>query len=162
LLDLQNRDGGIPTFCRGWGHLPFDRSGPDLTAHALRAWHAWRETARVDRPIAKALRYLRNTQQIDGSWVPLWFGNQHAPNDQNRTFGTARVVIALNEVEGPSDALTRGLRWITTAQNVDGGWGGAAGLESSIEETSLAVAALASTEEYGANMDSGFKWLVQQ
>ncbi|HVS66567.1 MAG TPA: prenyltransferase/squalene oxidase repeat-containing protein, partial [Thermoanaerobaculia bacterium] len=42
LLDLQNRDGGIPTFCRGWGRLPFDRSSPDLTAHALRAWHCWR------------------------------------------------------------------------------------------------------------------------
>src|SRR5205814_1036115 len=41
LLDLQNRDGGIPTFCRGWGALPFDRSAPDLTAHALRAWLAW-------------------------------------------------------------------------------------------------------------------------
>jgi hypothetical protein len=37
LLDLQNGDGGIPTFCRGWGALPFDRSAPDLTAHALRA-----------------------------------------------------------------------------------------------------------------------------
>src|SRR5213075_1225977 len=36
LLGLQNRDGGFPTFCRGWGNLPFDRSGPDLTAHALR------------------------------------------------------------------------------------------------------------------------------
>ncbi len=37
LLDLQNRDGGWPTFCRGWGKLPFDQSAPDLTAHALRA-----------------------------------------------------------------------------------------------------------------------------
>src|SRR5262249_16997926 len=26
LLRLQNRDGGWPTFCRGWGALPFDRS----------------------------------------------------------------------------------------------------------------------------------------
>ena len=42
LLDLQNRDGGMPTFCRGWGALPFDRSGADLTAHAVRAWLAWR------------------------------------------------------------------------------------------------------------------------
>jgi len=41
LLDLQNRDGGMPTFCKGWGTLPFDRSGPDLTAHAIRAWQAW-------------------------------------------------------------------------------------------------------------------------
>src|SRR5262249_15957788 len=38
LFGLQNSDGGWPTFCRGWGHLPFDRSGPDLTAHALRAF----------------------------------------------------------------------------------------------------------------------------
>ncbi len=30
LLALQNRDGGWPTFCRGWGVLPFDRSGADL------------------------------------------------------------------------------------------------------------------------------------
>ncbi|MDA1232688.1 MAG: squalene--hopene cyclase, partial [Planctomycetota bacterium] len=41
LLDLQNRDGGWPTFCRGWGTLPFDRSSCDLTAHALRALHWW-------------------------------------------------------------------------------------------------------------------------
>jgi len=37
LLDLQNKDGGWPTFCRGWGHLPFDRSSADISAHALRA-----------------------------------------------------------------------------------------------------------------------------
>src|SRR5262249_49519477 len=30
LCSIQNRDGGWPTFCRGWGHLPFDRSGSDL------------------------------------------------------------------------------------------------------------------------------------
>lgn len=40
LLDLQNDDGGWPTFCKGWTNLPFDRSGPDLTAHAMRALHA--------------------------------------------------------------------------------------------------------------------------
>ncbi|MEZ6066585.1 MAG: prenyltransferase/squalene oxidase repeat-containing protein [Planctomycetaceae bacterium] len=38
LLGLQNRDGGFPTFCRGWGTLPFDRSSPDITA--LPACHA--------------------------------------------------------------------------------------------------------------------------
>ena len=41
LMSLQNRDGGIPTFCKGWGKLPFDRSSPDITAHALQAWRAW-------------------------------------------------------------------------------------------------------------------------
>jgi len=43
LLALQNRDGGFPTFCRGWGKLPFDRSAVDLTAHALRALLVWSE-----------------------------------------------------------------------------------------------------------------------
>src|SRR5262249_44851988 len=38
LIDLQNSDGGCPTFCRGWTGLAFDRSGADLTAHALRAF----------------------------------------------------------------------------------------------------------------------------
>jgi squalene-hopene/tetraprenyl-beta-curcumene cyclase len=42
LLDIQNRDGGWPTFCRGWGHLPFDRSSADISAHALRALTAWK------------------------------------------------------------------------------------------------------------------------
>ena len=41
LLNLQNSDGGWPTFCRGWGALPFDRSTPDLTAHTLRAFRSW-------------------------------------------------------------------------------------------------------------------------
>ena len=39
LLDLQNRDGGIPTFCRGWTNLPFDRSShvtPALAAAQTR------------------------------------------------------------------------------------------------------------------------------
>ncbi|MEL7264295.1 MAG: hypothetical protein AAFP69_05725, partial [Planctomycetota bacterium] len=36
LRRLQNRDGGWPTFCRGWGKLPFDRSSTDLTAQCVR------------------------------------------------------------------------------------------------------------------------------
>ena len=69
LLDLQNRDGGMPTFCRGWGALPFDRSGADLTAHAVRAWLAWRPDMdracqeRIDGAIARAVDYLKRGQR---------------------------------------------------------------------------------------------------
>ena len=38
LLGLQNSDGGMPTFCRGWTKLPFDKSTPDITAHAIGAY----------------------------------------------------------------------------------------------------------------------------
>lgn len=37
LRELQNSDGGFPTFSRGWGKLPFDQSCSDLTGHCLLA-----------------------------------------------------------------------------------------------------------------------------
>jgi len=153
LLDLQNSDGGIPTFCRGWGNLPFDRSGPDLTGHAILAFTHWLPAlrpalgARVRRSICRAVDYLKKSQRPGGEWTPLWFGNQAAPGDENPTYGTARVLPALMAARdfAPSAArpLQRGGRWLLDAQNKDGGWGGAAGVASSIEETSLAMHALA-------------------
>jgi squalene-hopene/tetraprenyl-beta-curcumene cyclase len=131
LLDLQNRDGGIPTFCRGWGKLPFDRSCPDLTAHTLRAWHAWGGVPR--RAVDRAFQYLRDTQRPDGSWVPLWFGNQHNPDQENPVYGTSRVLLC--EPLLPNDPMWNRARvWLQRQQNADGGWG-------SIEETALAVEA---------------------
>ena len=170
LLGLQNRDGGIPTFCRGWGALPFDRSSQDLTAHTLRAWNAWRtEIDPGARPVlvramARGLAYLVRTQREDGAWVPLWFGNEHAPGDENPLYGTAHVVIALRDLSGSgmSPALgpaTRGAAWIASAQNDDGGWGGVRGVPSSVEETALAVEALAGTS-HGASVERGVAWLV--
>jgi squalene-hopene/tetraprenyl-beta-curcumene cyclase len=153
LLGLQNRDGGIPTFCRGWGALPFDRSAPDLTAHAIQAWTVWqgafdrRLQARVARAVARALAYVVATQRADGSWLPLWFGNEHAADEQNPVYGTSRVILALARLarSSPSadEARQRGLRWLISAQNTDGGWGGGTGTPSSIEETGVALQAVA-------------------
>ena len=152
LLDLQNADGGIPTFCRGWGALPFDRSSPDLTAHALRAWTAWRPLLpdalriRTERAAARAVRFLERAQNPDGSWIPLWFGNQGAPDDANPVYGTARVLeglAVLPEAETDPAAEQRAARWLIGAQGEDGGWGGAPGVRPSIEETAVAVSALA-------------------
>jgi squalene-hopene/tetraprenyl-beta-curcumene cyclase len=141
LLDLQNTDGGWPTFCRGWGKLPFDRSGADLTAHALRAIAAG---PRTQSAVARGLAYLAREQRPDGSWVPLWFGNEHVPDETNSTYGTARVLKAYAELRlTDTDAARRGVEWLVRVQNPDGGWGGAAATPSSVEETALAVEALA-------------------
>ena len=151
LLDLQNADGGIPTFCRGWGALPFDRSSPDLTAHTLRAWTAWRPALpaalrmRTGRATTRAVRFLERAQQPDGSWIPLWFGNQGAPDDANPVYGTARVIeglAALSDTETVPAVEQRAVRWLIDAQGDDGGWGGAPGVRPSIEETAVAVSAL--------------------
>jgi len=170
LLDLQNRDGGIPTFCHGWGALPFDRSSPDLTAHTLRAWSAWlpqldaRTKARTLGAIQRALHFLVKAQRADGSWLPLWFGNEHAPNDENPLYGTAKVVIALRELRDggfavPIALLDAGVRWLAAAQHGEGGWGGVGDDTASVEETALAIEALAGTAEVAA-VDQGVRWLI--
>ena len=172
LLDLQNRDGGIPTFCRGWGKLPFDRSSPDLTAHALAAWTAWRDdlphdlARRVRAAADRALAYLKVQQSPHGAWVPLWFGNQDAPGEENPVYGTARVVAALEALERDGIEVAghmraRGMAYLLSAQNEDGGWGGAAGVASSIEETALAVYALAQGAARAA-IERGAAWLIER
>ncbi len=148
LLDLQNRDGGMPTFCRGWGRLPFDRSCPDITAHALAAFRRWRPHIdcvlgrRMDRALLAGAGYLNACRGADGSWLPLWFGNQLAPDQANPTYGTARVVSLLADADMTREAAG-GCRWLAAAANKDGSWGGAQGVSGTIEETALAVGALA-------------------
>jgi squalene-hopene/tetraprenyl-beta-curcumene cyclase len=176
LLALQNADGGIPTFCRGWTNLPFDRSGSDLTAHALRAWSAWRGEcleARLDVDGAsdRAIAYLARAARPDGAWVPLWFGSQHAPAEENPTYGTSRVLVALADLMSRSDRvlpvaglIAGGKRWLLAAQNGDGGWGGDQATPSSIEETGLAVTALMSQSHEPTverAIDRGLAWLVE-
>ncbi len=172
LLGLQNRDGGIPTFCRGWGALPFDRSGADLTAHALRAWSAWLPQLspalkkRALRAITRGMEYLRRTQRTDGSWLPLWFGNEHAPDDENPTYGTAQVLLALRELrergfDFPREMDRDGTQWLVSAQREDGAWGGAADVPPSVEETALALEALAGTAHTAA-VDRGAAFLISK
>ena len=155
LLDLQNRDGGVPTFCRGWGWLPFDRSSPDITAHAIRAWLAWRDEVpatlqrRIDAALTQAADYLIGAQRPDGAWVPLWFGHQENSLDENPLYGTARVLPAFCALAAATGggrvgiARDGALRWLIAQQAGDGGWSGAAGAAGSTEETALALEALA-------------------
>jgi squalene-hopene/tetraprenyl-beta-curcumene cyclase len=160
LLGLQNRDGGIPTFCKGWGTLPFDRSNPDITAHSIRAWLAWFAHCEPNlqkplrRGIQRAMIFLANCQQSDGSWIPLWFGNQHGSEEHNYTYGTSRVALAwltarnidwlrTSKELALDRRISKAIVWLCEAQNTDGSWGGGIQSPGSIEETALAVEALA-------------------
>lgn len=176
LLGLQNTDGGIPTFCRGWGALPFDRSAPDLTAHAVQAWTLWRDAlppglgTTTNRAVTRAIAYLLDQQRDDGAWLPLWFGNEHAPDEQNPVYGTSRVLAALAGLPEAQAALPRArqraVAWLRGAQNADGGWGGAPDTPSSIEETGLALQALAryapedSSPELRVSIERAVAWLA--
>jgi len=173
LLDLQNRDGGWPTFCRGWGALPFDRSAADLTAHAIRALKGWRDqpgyrpvpvqSRRIERALTRGLSFLTQTQRPDGSWLPLWFGNQHAPDDMNPVYGTSRVLAMYRDLglkERPE--VVRAVEWLVSAQTPDGGWGGAPGCPPSLEETALAVEALLPMANRSDAAQRGVCWIVER
>jgi squalene-hopene/tetraprenyl-beta-curcumene cyclase len=206
LLDLQNKDGGWPTFCRGWSNLPADRSASDLTAHAIRALAVWQRIWKSAPPVSKprgaqevatddrltaaieaGFSYLEQEQRNDGSFVPLWFGNQHHPEGHNLVYGTARVVTMCAELgKLDCDMAQRGAAWLLGVQHANGGWGpprsspatslsniyrpNAARAEDalaglcSVEETSLAIEALlplADTNQlYARAVQNGLIWLV--
>ena len=189
LLDLQNRDGGWPTFCRGWGKLPFDRSGSDLTAHALRAIRAWRlrsesglvklpesTTRRFDAACVRGFRFLEKRQNRDGSWFPLWFGNQDRSDEENPVYGTAKVLLAYADYARFDGVAEHGVAWLMECQNRDGGWGGGISVPyragqgresdpgSSVEETGLALEALlacgGSTAALKPTIMRGLDWMV--
>jgi squalene-hopene/tetraprenyl-beta-curcumene cyclase len=178
-----------------------------VTAHALRAVAAWQKRwksqppsperfpvppALLDKQISAAvengLRFLENQQRNDGSFVPLWYGNQHHPEGHNLVYGTARVLVMCAELgllEG--DMAQSAGRWLIGVQHAGGGWGPprsspASNLSNiyrsnssraedalasfcSVEETALAVEALlplAGTNQlYARAVQNGLRWLVE-
>lgn len=175
LLNLQNRDGGIPTFCRGWGRLPFDRSCPDITAHTLEAFAAWHpdlspsQARAVTHSMRLMLSYLAKSQTRHGAWLPLWFGTQTTQDEANPVYGTARTVLALARAQpfaarhlAPAFAslLEKGRAFLLHTQHANGGWAAQAGLTPSIEETAMALAAMAGSE-HRASIDRGAQSLLE-
>lgn len=181
LTRLQNSDGGFPTFCRGWGRLPFDKSCADLTGHAVLAllktlYIPENElpgglTSNIRKSISAGLSYLEKNQRSDGSWIPLWFGNQKSNDMTNPVYGTAKVNIYLtdclsitglpDEYRQPITAMSeKASVFLASQQNIDGSWGGKKGIDGTIEETALAVSALAhSNKQLCIN---GLSWLEKQ
>jgi len=169
LLKMQNNDGGMPTFCKGWGKLPFDCSCPDITAHAIKTFSLWRDEldlvlqSKVDAGIKKAWRYLKASQQENGSWFPLWFGNEDDLQHQNPVYGTSIVLYSLSglkpdDLRGGDEVRNKAVDFLLSVQNPDKGWGGNASLISTIEETSLAIRALSSSG-FPDEAFSGINWL---
>ena len=178
LTTLQNKDGGFPTFCKGWGKLPFDCSCADLTGHAMFALTkslnmlgnkmSSEFIKLMNNCISRAFGYLWKVQQDDGHWVPLWFGNQFTKNQQNPVYGTAKVSIYLQDTilcnilndnmkRNIDSMVSKAKDYLLNQQNEDGSWGGEKGIRGTIEESALAIAALSETHREACL--KGFEWL---
>lgn len=170
LMALQNNDGGMPTFCKGWGRLPFDRSSADISAHALLAMELWMDRmpsdlqSRCRRSIDRMIGWMQKNQAEDGSWTPLWFGDQDAKDERSPVYGTATAVEYLCHSSNGSvrPLINRGLKYLLSAQNDDGGWGGAHGVRSKVTLTARALSALASAEKPPMEaIERGFDFLYE-
>jgi len=178
LLGIQNSDGGIPTFCKGWGRLPFDQSCADLTGHSLLAWIKSLQVLgekvpkgvekQINKGVERAVEFLNKKQNKDGLWLPLWFGSQLEKNKHNPVYGTARVgvyiqdcLLLINEFRPENEVLREMLlkaaAYIQNQQNPDGSWGATQGADGTVEETSLAISLLAKTHKEACI--EGLKWI---
>ncbi len=181
LRKLQNNDGGFPTFSRGWGKLPFDQSCADLTGHSILAlakvdvaFHAKmnsKQHLRFKKSFVRSLIFLEKNQYKNGSWLPLWFGNQHTADHTNPVYGTARVTAYLNETLQTNLGkeysvilklmIDRGCNYLVSVQNQNGSWGGTINIIGSIEETALSVTALV-RNDFQNECTSGINWLAEK
>ena len=128
MLAMQNSDGGWGAFdkdndseflCR----VPFadhnamiDPSTPDLTGRVLESLALWGDSPQ-DPPVQKALRYIRQTQEADGSWHGRW--------GVNYIYGTWQALVGLAAMQVPKDdpAMQKGANWLLAHQQACGGWG---------------------------------------
>ncbi len=128
LLSMQSSDGGWGAFDVDnnkeiLNMIPFadhnallDPSTADVTARILEMLGEFGYDQSFS-PAARAVSFLRNEQEKDGSWYGRW--------GVNYIYGTWQVITGLTRVGIPhSDpCIQRGMRWLLDVQNADGGWG---------------------------------------
>jgi squalene-hopene/tetraprenyl-beta-curcumene cyclase len=178
---MQSRDGGFGAFdadndSRLVGHLPFcdfgevtDPPSADVTAHIVEMLAHLGADGRADAVdpavLERAVAWLSQQQEDDGSWFGRW--------GANHVYGTGAAVPALIGAGIATDdtRILRAGRWLRSVQNDDGGWGedlrsyddpawrgrGA----STPSQTSWAVLALLAAGDVGDATRRGIAWLVE-
>jgi squalene-hopene/tetraprenyl-beta-curcumene cyclase len=128
MLAMQNRDGGWGAFDRNNDrrflcYVPFadhnamiDPSTPDLTGRVLES--LGKLGRRVGDPVVnRAVAYMRQSQEADGSWFGRW--------GVNYIYGTWQSIVGLAAVgiPGSDPAIAAGVNWLLAHQQASGGWG---------------------------------------
>ena len=136
----------------------------DVTAHIVEMFA--REGLAKERAVRRAVRWLLQQQERDGSWFGRW--------GANHVYGTGAVVPALVAagLSRHHRAVQRALAWIEAHQNDDGGWGedlrsyddpawrGVG--TSTASQTAWALLALhAGGRERSESASRGIAWLVE-
>lgn len=176
LLAMQGADGGFAAFDvdNSWQFLnaiPFadhnamlDPSCPDITGRVLEALSVY-GTKGNHPAVRKAVEYLRQTQEADGSWYGRW-----GVNYIYGTFLALRGLRAAGESDREAHILRAG-EWLRSIQNGDGGWGEScdsyvrhtyAGAPSTASQTAWAILGLIASGDTDSNsLERGVDYLVE-
>eukprot|EP01107_Rhizomastix_libera_P010877 TRINITY_DN28209_c0_g1_i2.p1 TRINITY_DN28209_c0_g1~~TRINITY_DN28209_c0_g1_i2.p1 ORF type:complete len:793 (-),score=117.30 TRINITY_DN28209_c0_g1_i2:51-2429(-) len=128
MISMQNKDGGWGAFdlnndAMYLNQIPFsdmdalcDPSSPDIAGRLLEAFGILGDP-RIKSQCERAVEYLRNSQEPEGSWFGRW--------GVNYIYGTSNVLNGLMRQNIPEtdEMVVKGVKWLLSVQNADGGWG---------------------------------------
>ncbi len=176
---LQSRNGAWGAFDADNDHeylnnIPFADHGAlldpptaDVTARCISMLAQLGETRDTSPAMKRAVDYLVETQEKDGSWFGRW--------GMNYIYGTWSVLSAFNvaKVDRESAAMQRAIHFLRINQNPDGGWGegaetyereynGYQQAESTASQTAWALIALMAVGEIeDVSVERGIRYLTQ-
>jgi squalene-hopene/tetraprenyl-beta-curcumene cyclase len=165
-FDLDNDQDWLNDIPYGDLRAMIDPNTADVTARVLEMFGQLGVGEVPDR----ALEYLMNEQEADGSWFGRW--------GVNYIYGTSGVLSALALITPTRyrSQITRGSNWLTSVQNPDGGWGETCESyknkalkgkgDSTASQTAWAIIGLLAAIEAGVvvdreALDRGIDWLVK-
>ena len=175
---MQCRNGGWGSFDKDntkmiFQYIPFadhnamlDPPSVDITGRMLEMLAAYGYT-RDDKRVQKAIKFIFNEQEPDGSWFGRW--------GVNYIYGTFLVLRGLDAigVDHLEPQMQQAAEWIRMVQNADGGWGESCGTYdepdtrgigiSTPSQTAWALLALlAAGDDRSDSIAKGVRWLLER
>jgi squalene-hopene/tetraprenyl-beta-curcumene cyclase len=128
VLSMQCKNGGWASFDKDndrmvFQHIPFadhnamlDPASVDITGRVLECLASYGYSLK-DKPVQRAIEFIKREQEPDGSWFGRW--------GVNYIYGTMLVLRGLEAigVDYHEPCVQQAVEWLRMMQNPDGGWG---------------------------------------